>query len=354
MIDRSSYEVYMIDYLDGKLDAVAVSELLLFIEQHPDLARELELLSIPAEAADLTSAPDLSALKKPLYAEVKVQYAHTLIAAMEGDLEPAQREQLDRAFVIYPELKQDAALFEQTRLQPEMHVVFDNKRTLKRSIPLFRIQFNDAWKAAAVLVLFALILFWNNIPEQQLAQVQPANTPVPVTQQQKHVTQQAPAQPGEQTATQPSIKEHHAPVAEKKTVQKETVMSVAAGSIPFHELQQQPLEPVATTTEQLQAAKLAPAVQQQLAYQDRPVATDEFKELPELISERLKRSVLVEQNKPDSARKGVALADVGLLFVKLYNHTTGDDAKVTRKYDASGKVIGFGIVANNFQFSTGK
>ena len=36
-IDKSNYEVYLIDYLDGKLTANEVSEVLLFLENNQDL-----------------------------------------------------------------------------------------------------------------------------------------------------------------------------------------------------------------------------------------------------------------------------------------------------------------------------
>ena len=70
--------------------------------------------------------------------------------------------------------------------------------------------------------------------------------------------------------------------------------------------------------------------------------------------EKNTKDVLIEVNKPDSANKNFALADIGLLFLKVYNKTTGDDAKVVKRYDKTGKVIGVEIVANNFQFATGK
>ncbi len=41
-LDRTTYELFIIDYLEGQLDAIQVSELLLFLEQNPDLKAEIE------------------------------------------------------------------------------------------------------------------------------------------------------------------------------------------------------------------------------------------------------------------------------------------------------------------------
>ena len=40
-INRNNYEMYFIDYLDGVLSPDLVSELLLFLDENPDLKEEL-------------------------------------------------------------------------------------------------------------------------------------------------------------------------------------------------------------------------------------------------------------------------------------------------------------------------
>ena len=45
-IDRSNYEIWLIDWLDGKLNEVQIRELQHFLKDNPDLNEEFEDLGI--------------------------------------------------------------------------------------------------------------------------------------------------------------------------------------------------------------------------------------------------------------------------------------------------------------------
>lgn len=159
-LNRTTYEIYLIDYLDGKLDAVEVSELLLFLEQNPDLKEEFDGLNEVSLVKDNeTVSFDASALKKPAYNTIGKNYETFLVARLEGDIRPDQQKELNRAFALYPELKKDAELFAQTRLQADLSIVFKNRSRLK----VFAIQpyYKTLIRVAAVLLLvsFAGIYF---------------------------------------------------------------------------------------------------------------------------------------------------------------------------------------------------
>lgn len=177
-LDRTTYEIYVIDYLDGKLNAVEVSELLLFLEQNPDLKEEFEGLNEATLLKEEAAVPfDTSALKKPAYKSE--DYETLLVAELEGDLNAKEKEELAKAFVLYPQLKREAVLFTQTRLQPELDVIFRNKSKLK----VFSIQpyYKIMVRVAAVLLLvsFAGMYFINTQQKPQTASVQPVREPKP-------------------------------------------------------------------------------------------------------------------------------------------------------------------------------
>ena len=44
-VNRNNYEVWMIDYFDGKLNASEIADLMAFIEVHEDIREEFELFS---------------------------------------------------------------------------------------------------------------------------------------------------------------------------------------------------------------------------------------------------------------------------------------------------------------------
>lgn len=150
-ININNYEHYLIDYLDGKLTPVEVSEVLLFLEQHPGIKSELDGLEKVSVPVDISASLDLDALKKPVYDEIKQDYEQLLIAELEGDLTTEEYIVLTQAKQVYPDLEKDARAFSQTRLLPET-VVFSGKKHLKKAIavPLYQ----QAWvRIAAVLFL---------------------------------------------------------------------------------------------------------------------------------------------------------------------------------------------------------
>ena len=64
MINRSNYEVWFIDYADGQLSPEQVAELLLFLEENPDLKNEFTLFEQVELPVDTVEFPFKKSLKK--------------------------------------------------------------------------------------------------------------------------------------------------------------------------------------------------------------------------------------------------------------------------------------------------
>jgi hypothetical protein len=154
-INKNNYETFLIDYLDGKLNANEVSEVLLFLEQHPDIKAEFEGISgmsIPQEELSF----DFSNLKKPTFDEVKRSYEPLLIAKLEGELSIDENIELQKGFVLYPELKREEFLFSQTKFVNDHSVVFPRKQQLKKG-GLFIVHRNTILRIAAILLLISAV-----------------------------------------------------------------------------------------------------------------------------------------------------------------------------------------------------
>jgi hypothetical protein len=347
----------MIDYLDGKLTAVEVSELLLFIEQNPDLKKEFELLDTTILSAEKETI-DASFLKKPIYAEVKNDYEEKLISNLEGELNRSEKLELEKAFTIYPELKVDAEFFSKTKIVADKHIVFENKNALKKAVPLFRSYQNYLWRAAAVLVISGLAFFFLRAPQDNFVAVKTIKIPDIIRAKENDILH---AQTSKEK-TIASVKTDTKNISVKKHQHKneqpiEDEILVVSNTIHFETIEQKGLQQI-ILNEQEFSIDVLPAITYHSANSTvKKKPDDRFKNLQQLAEENLSnttRDVLIEQNKPDSIYNNSTLSNVGLLFVKLYNKTTGDDAKVVKKYNNSGKVIGYAIVAANFQFATGK
>lgn len=59
-------------------------------------------------------------------------YEEWMIDYIEGNLSAAQEKELNEFLVFHPELKAELELFSATKLQPDMHVVFADKNSLKK------------------------------------------------------------------------------------------------------------------------------------------------------------------------------------------------------------------------------
>lgn len=161
-LDRTTYEIYLMDYLDGRLDAVEVSELLLFLEQNPDLKEEFEGVASVRIPEGPVSRFDSSSLKKASYEQVKGTFDELLVAQMEGDLTAGDEARLSAAFKLYPQLLDDRRAFALTRMEPDLSVRFERKSQLKvfTLAPYYK---RMAGVAAAILLLTFVGIYFSRV-----------------------------------------------------------------------------------------------------------------------------------------------------------------------------------------------
>jgi len=158
--DRNNYETWIIDYLDGKLNARETRLLMDFLDNNPDLKEDLESLKMvvlePAGevyqnkqllARDLNDLPD-------------DQFGILCIGHMEGDLSSEQEEELQQIIADNPERKHSFELTGKLRLTPPAGG-YNYKKRLKRlttGARVFRLTAAILSTAAAITV-FLVWLF---------------------------------------------------------------------------------------------------------------------------------------------------------------------------------------------------
>ena len=171
-INRNNYEIFFIDYYDGKLATVQQRELEVFLESNPDLKLEFESFEHVAFPGSETTYEPKSGLKKQEITPVKgiseESYETFFIAWYENDLSPQERALLLQFLKVNPHLEKEFQLHKELRVQKEQ-VVFANKEQLKK-----RSFIVNYWSAAAAVILIVLtagyLLLQNNVvlPEQQI------------------------------------------------------------------------------------------------------------------------------------------------------------------------------------------
>ncbi|MCU0442839.1 MAG: hypothetical protein MUE96_10610 [Bacteroidia bacterium] len=158
-ISIHNYETYLIDYLDGSLDPITVSEVLLFLEQHPAIKQEFLELQGPLFAAEPDPQPDLDFLKKPLYQQAQKDIQLLLIAELENQITEQEQTMLQRYEALYPQLQHDRHLYATTVSEPDIFILFPDKQKLKKAV-LFRLFRLQQWQAAAAIFIAVVGIGW--------------------------------------------------------------------------------------------------------------------------------------------------------------------------------------------------
>src|SRR6218665_1280814 len=128
-INKHNYEAFFLDYHEGNLTPQQVAELLLFVEQHPELKEAFESFeNISLEDFELPSFEFKAGLKKEITEENKDTY---FIGAVENTLTPAEQQLLDNFLKQHPRFLPELALYKKTKLSADPAIVFEDKATLK-------------------------------------------------------------------------------------------------------------------------------------------------------------------------------------------------------------------------------
>ncbi len=161
MITRENYEIYFIDYIEGKLSSKEKYAVEQFLEQHPDLQEELEMMEasfVPLEKEEISLNTSFLKKKSPIHAGNEKDY---LIAKLEGDLTKEEEKFVDLYLAEFPDKRKLYTSFEQTALKADTNIIFPNKNRLKkksRVIYLYRV----SSLLIAASVLFILMFYFFN------------------------------------------------------------------------------------------------------------------------------------------------------------------------------------------------
>lgn len=131
-INKNNYEAFFLDYHEGNLSPQQVADLLLFVEQHPELKEEFESFEdFVLEDFSSIEFEDKSSLKKQITLENKDDY---FIRSVENTLNVAEKNLLTNFIKQHPQFLNDLELFKKTILTVDDSIKFENKNELKRSV----------------------------------------------------------------------------------------------------------------------------------------------------------------------------------------------------------------------------
>lgn len=179
-INLSNYEVFLVDYLDGKLSTGDQKMLLAFLESHPDLKEEFESLSngiIPQLSPSEDIYTDKSKLKKPfILGERECTYLDELaVKALEGDARLSELREHQNLLQNDQSYQKRFKILQLTLQKANLSIRFPYKSALKKRtlIPLTAgqwMRFSSVAATLAVLLLAADLFFNEPANSDQLAE----------------------------------------------------------------------------------------------------------------------------------------------------------------------------------------
>lgn len=157
MISRSNYEIWFIDFIDGKLNAEDEKTLFRFMDEHPDLKEELDsLVNTALRAPEISFGRKDSLYRKPEEITTS-QFDYLCAAHVENDLTPEQEAELEKIIESDKSKSEILGLFRKTKLVAPA-LSYPAKKSLYRSSAAGQI-IRLSLIALSAAAIVALILF---------------------------------------------------------------------------------------------------------------------------------------------------------------------------------------------------
>jgi hypothetical protein len=174
-IDRSNYEIWFTDWLDGNLNSSQIEQLKLFLDNNPDLREELnDLNSLKLVSSDVSFRLKEHLRKSPEDIS-EDQFDYMCAAYLENDLSDSQKAELQEIIQIYPDRKRTFDLIHKTILPPP-GISYRHKNRLLRRTPLQNvIRISAIGLSAAAAVTIIIIIYSAFAGTANLKQINTAN-----------------------------------------------------------------------------------------------------------------------------------------------------------------------------------
>lgn len=140
MITRENYEIWMIDYAEGKLSPAQQQQFLAFLDRHPDLKKELEAFdNISFLTGTSEKSPAFNLHKKQSWLLEKYSTDELVFHFNEGLLNPEELREWNELVKTMPALLQQASREKQLELKPRSTETFDEKELIKRPAGVYQV-----------------------------------------------------------------------------------------------------------------------------------------------------------------------------------------------------------------------
>jgi hypothetical protein len=337
--DRSNYEIWLIDWLDGKLSESDAEELRRFLELNPDLQEEFNELS----SVNLNASSETFSRKKQVQKDTSQltdsQFELLCAGYLEGDLNNSQISELEEITSLLPEKRKIFEQIQKTKLTAPK-VVFLNKRRLLKTSPFQKVIRISAisLSAAAAIFLFFISLPGKNTELNQIL----SSTSVAIANDSAEIH-------SGNTSAVNKITEPAATIKKPKIVVKKKDAPLLTEAVMPSNLQEvidsiQTRTPVKTDNINIVSFTTSVEVSHPLitnnliASADIPVYQYDYDETPKLtrfIAKTFREKILGEKSSGEAPLKGYEIAEAG---VSGLNKLLGWDMSLEKNIDTKGEL----------------
>jgi len=159
-INRNNYETFFLLYIDNELPVAERKAVELFLQENPDLEIEFQSLKETVLIDEPLKFDIKNSLFKP--ENDKAFSEEDLLLYLDKELEPVLAEKLDAALLADVALMEQWQVLQQTKLDPGVKYIFQDKKSLYRYERGRVIGFRY-WRAAAAAVLLLISLYTGNV-----------------------------------------------------------------------------------------------------------------------------------------------------------------------------------------------
>lgn len=355
-INRNNYEVFIIDYYDGKLNPVDTAELLYFLSENSDLEKQFnefgEYGIIPGDSL----FPEKESLKKGFKDVPGISDANFnefCIASLEGDLDDFSGRKLQDYLLSHPSKVKEFQLFSKTKLIADKSVIYKGRQQLKRQRTFKINPLKALYYTGIVAAVFLLLIFLRNFnnPVEQVVSVSSGDL-VADKNDNPHSgvavkTKESDIEKHEKT-NKKLVKSVKSIKSSQPTTDKDTIKPTPKPAFEGPLYRIKPIEVVQLEPEKMSSDNmLAKRVVNNNQSGKRP-DTDENKRPLEKIKEDIDELHLAK------AAEDINLWGLAESGLKGINYLTESDLQLIKKTDDKGKVIAYGFKSETFSFSTNR
>lgn len=162
-IHKGNIEAYLLDYIEGNLDALLTAELMAFLSENPEYEKwipEYDGHLCPESGPLFEEKPMLKKNFKDIPSINEHNFDEFCIASCEGLLEKKEQIRLEEYIVLHPEKHPEYGMYGKSILQPDYLLVYPDKKGLKKREPAvipLRFIYYAIGMAASIALLLLLV-----------------------------------------------------------------------------------------------------------------------------------------------------------------------------------------------------